>query len=264
MPDNASTCMSRACCVAYSYNWLEMSKLPYSTIAVRGNDALVFLQGQLTADLAKLGGGAGQSDKESRLAESAPIRSAWCNPKGRVICLMAVAAHDDGYTLTLPTELTDDVVRRLTVFRFRARVDFDVRAATAEELAIESPVDDWLRDQLRAGIPEIWIDQSEKFTPHMLNLDLLGAISLEKGCYTGQEVVARTHYRGATKRRCLRFECAEPVSPGAKVYEADRAVGDVVNAIDNDLLAVVPVDKADAPLMINGTSLTHIPLPYLN
>jgi len=124
-------------------------------------------------------------------------------------------------------------------------------------------LDDLRLDQLRAGMPEIYGAQSEQFTPHMLNLDLLGAVSLEKGCYTGQEIIARTHFRGATKRRLHRFESAEPVSPGDKVSADDRNIGEVVNAIGRDLLAVVPVDKADAKLTVGKIALTHIPLAHL-
>ncbi len=227
-----------------------MKEAPYSAIVACGDDAFEFLQGQLTADIATLAG-----DEQ--------MKTAWCNPKGRVICLMTVAAADNGYTLTLPTELADEVVRRLTMFRFRAKLQFEIHEVTVDQLGIETTVDDWLRNRLRSGIAEIWRDQSEKFTPHMLNLDLLGAIDFDKGCYTGQEVVARTHYRGATKRRCLRFESAEPVAPGDKVSHDGRSVGEVVNAIGNDLLAVVPVDKAEEALTVGPVALTHVPLDYL-
>jgi folate-binding protein YgfZ len=179
----------------------------YSTIAVTGEDAFDFLQAQLAADLRPLGS---KTDTEDRVAESTANLSAWCNPKGRVISLMRVVKIGDGYTLTLPTDLVEEVVRRLTLFRFRAKVSFAVQAATNDELGITSTMDDWRLDNLRAGIVEILQAQSEQFTPHMLNLDLLGAVSVDKGCYPGQEIVARTHFRGATKRRCLRFECAEP------------------------------------------------------
>lgn len=224
-----------------------MSDFGYSTIVVSGADAEEFLQGQLTADL-------------QQLDESEPRRSAWCNPKGRVICVMILARQGDGYALTLPTELAEHVVQRLTVFRFRAKVEFDIQAV---DMGSAQDLDDLRLDQLRAGMPEIYGAQSEQFTPHMLNLDLLGAVSLEKGCYTGQEIIARTHFRGATKRRLHRFESAEPVSPGDKVSEGERNVGEVVNAIGCDLLAVVPVDKADASLTVGTIALTHIPLDYL-
>ncbi len=227
-----------------------MTDPDYSTITVSGDDAFDFLQAQLAADV-------------TEFTDRAPALAAWCNPKGRVICLLRAAALDAGYSLSLPTELADAVVKRLTMFRFRSKVDFAVQAATNERLGIGGSIDDWRLANLRAGIPEILQPQSEQFTPHMLNLDLLGAVSVDKGCYPGQEIVARTHYRGATKRRLHRFESAGPVEPGDKVSDGARDVGEVLNAIGADILAVVPTDKAEAGLTVNGVALEHVPLPYL-
>jgi folate-binding Fe-S cluster repair protein YgfZ len=94
----------------------------------------------------------------------------------------------------------------------------------------------------------------------MLNLDLLDAISFDKGCYTGQEIVARTHYKGATKRRTRRFEASGPVAEGGKVQLDGRDVGEVLNVAGNQLLAVVPVDKADDNLTVGDVRLTNVPL----
>ena len=91
-------------------------------------------------------------------------------------------------------------MQRLTLFRFRAKVDFELSPGPAVSEAE-------LLANIQAGIPEIALPQSEKFTPHMLNLDLLQMVSVSKGCYPGQEIVARTHFRGSSKRRCLRFGC---------------------------------------------------------
>ena len=218
-----------------------MNTLSLATIQVTGDDALEFLQGQLTNDL-------------ERLNSEAEILAAWCSPKGRVIWFGTVSKTEAGYALSAPADLAEDFIRRLTVYRFRSKVEFaiDQDGSTVDASFL-----------ITHGYPYIGPQQSEEFTPHMLNLDLLDAISLEKGCYTGQEIVARTHYRGKTKRRCLRFETSKPVSPGDKVYEGDRKVGEVVNAEGNDLLAVVPVDKSDATLTIDGSDLRHVPLPYL-
>ena len=226
------------------------SEIPYKTVLVSGDDAFDFLQAQLSNDLKLL-------DNHDELP------SAWCNPKGRVICLMTVFQSDSSYGLIVPAELADDIVRRLAMFRFRSKVDFHVEAVTPERLGVQTNIEAWLLDNLLAGRPEIWKAQSEEFTPHMLNLDQLGAISLDKGCYPGQEIVARTHFRGATKRRTHRFESAESVSPGDKISDGERDIGEVLNAIGTDLLAVVPTDKANDSLSINGVPLTHIPLEYL-
>ncbi len=216
-------------------------KITASTINVTGSDAFEFLQGQLSNDLRRLDG------EETLL-------SAWCNPKGRVICLARFQRLPNGYSFVVPTDIAEEVVNRLTMFRFRAKVKFEIGATQPGRDAT---------DAIYTGIPIIGADQSEKFTPHMLNLDLLDAISLDKGCYTGQEIVARTHYRGATKRRMLRFSSAEPVAVGDKVSDGDRDIGEVMNAAGPDLLAVVPVDKADHDLTVNGIRLTHQTLPYL-
>jgi folate-binding protein YgfZ len=227
-----------------------MSKFPYAKILVSGTDAFEFLQAQLTNDL-------------RRLDDEPEVLSAWCNPKGRVIALMTVGRTDAGFSLVLPAELAEAAVARLTMFRFRSRVDFEILPANPEDLGIGTNVDDWLLNNLRRGRPEIWKAQSEAFTPHMLNLDLLDAVSFDKGCFPGQEIVARTHYRGATKRRTHRFESAEPASAGDKVSDGERDIGEVLNAVGNDLLAVIPSEKADAPLAVNGIALSHIPLEHL-
>jgi len=227
-----------------------MAAFPYSTIFASGPDAFEFLQAQLTNDLRLL-------EKHEQLL------SAWCNPKGRVICILRISRSDAGYRLILPAELAESVLKRLTMFRFRSKVELEAGPATAADLGIAGTTEDWLLGNLRAGRPEIWLAQSEHFTPHMLNLDLLGAISFDKGCYPGQEIVARTHYRGATRRRTHRFESAQPVSAGDKVSDGERDTGEVLNAIGTDLLAVVPSDNADDALSVGGVTLRHVPLDYL-
>ena len=235
--------------VANGYNGVIMLIKSYDSITARGEDAFEFLQNQLAADMRDV-------------AATPPALAAWCNPKGRVICLLRVVSCDGGYTLSLPAELSESVLRRLTMFRFRSRVQFATEGATAAALGVSTSLDDWRLQNLRGGIVEITALQSEKFTPHMLNLDLQGAVSLDKGCYPGQEIVARTHYRGATKRRCRRFEADGAVAVGDKVAEGTRDVGEVVNAIGNELLAVVPVELADEQLNVNGIALRQVGLPY--
>jgi folate-binding protein YgfZ len=211
-----------------------------ATINVTGPDAFAFLQGQLTNDL-------------HRLDAEAEILAAWCSPKGRVIWFGTVKAIESGFALSAPAEIAADIVRRLTVFRFRSKVDFDVvdEGITADpEVLVQN------------GYAYIGAAQAEQFTPHMLNLDLLDAISFDKGCYTGQEIVARTHYKGATKRRTLRFESESPVEVGDKVNDGERDIGEVINVAGTELLAVIPVDKADDALTVNSVKLTQVPLPY--
>ncbi|MDH3615474.1 MAG: hypothetical protein OEQ90_03290 [Gammaproteobacteria bacterium] len=212
-----------------------------STITVEGPDAFEFLQGQLTNDL-------------TRLESEAEILAAWCNPKGRVIWFGTVRARETGFGLSAPLETAEELIRRLTVFRFRSKVEFGI----ADEGVTVDP-----GFLVQNGYAFIGAEQTEQFTPHMLNLDLLDAISFDKGCYTGQEIVARTHYKGASKRRTLRFASEAPVAVGSKVSDGERDIGEVLNVAGTDLLAVVAVDKADTPLTVDGIKLTHQPLPYM-
>ncbi len=116
--------------------------------------------------------------------------------------------------------------------------------------------------KIRAGIAEITERHSEKFTPHMLNLDLLGAISFDKGCYTGQEVVARTQNLGSSKRRLMRYRSDATLAAGDNLFDGERNVGEVINVIGDDLLAVTPLEMHAKTLFANGVEVTPVPLPF--
>lgn len=129
---------------------------------------------------------------------------------------------------------------------------------------------EWRTQYLRAGLPQVYAETHERFVAQMLNLDLLDGISFTKGCYTGQEIVARTHYRGAIKRRMFRFQAAcVPPAPGTRVLSGNQHAGDVVDAVPTDegceLLAVVSLPQLDEALSLesaSGVSLNRLPLPY--
>jgi folate-binding protein YgfZ len=109
----------------------------------------------------------------------------------------------------------------------------------------------------------------ERFVPQMLNLDLLDGISFDKGCYPGQEVIARVRHLGSVKRRMRRYACEKPdaPSPGTEVIAADgTAVGEVVRAAKADsgieVLAVVDHTAAGKALEVEGSALSELSLPY--
>jgi tRNA-modifying protein YgfZ len=211
-------------------------------LAFRGADAARFLQGQLSADTEKLAPGA------STLA-------GLHNAQGRVVALLAMTrAAPDAFLAALPRELVSVVAQRLTKYLFRAKVSISdeseawrVLGASAGAtpagsaavswgdrrlLLVPRTVEpdeagitlaDWLRIDVAAGLPQIFSATSESFVAQMLNLDLLGAIAFDKGCYTGQEVIARAHYRGRVKRRLQRWHHASesPLKPAAAARSAD-------------------------------------------
>jgi tRNA-modifying protein YgfZ len=113
----------------------------------------------------------------------------------------------------------------------------------------------WRELDIIAGLPQVYAATSEEFVAQMLNLDVVGAIAFDKGCYTGQEVIARAHYRGRVKRRLQRFRSRRPIDlqPGDVGELADGRAFKVVEAVcleDGrcEFLAVAPLPSAEPEL----------------
>jgi len=220
----------------------------YKLITASGTDAIDFLQGQLTQDV-------------RLVEETGRVRAAWCNPKGRVIVTLHLIALDNSIGLVVPAAMIDNVLRRLALYRLRSDVEFTIlndgwRSHLGADDADPAAL-------IHAGIPTIDETNSESYTPHMLNLDKLGAISFIKGCYTGQEVVARTENLGKSKRRLMRYRAdRDSISVGYNLSDGARNVGEIVNVAGLDLLAVTPSELHDKVLIVNGVSVTPAGLPY--
>jgi len=135
------------------------------------------------------------------------------------------------------------------------------------------PVWQWLT--IRAGVPVINPATSDRFVPQMLNWDALEGINFQKGCYAGQEIVARTQYLGRLKERTFLFHVdASSVAAGARLFSAafgDQPCGTVVNASPAphggcDMLATVQIgaqDRGDVRLGgPDGPALERVALPY--
>jgi tRNA-modifying protein YgfZ len=121
--------------------------------------------------------------------------------------------------------------------------------------------------EIRLGIPAITRTLAERFVAQMLNLDALDAVSFDKGCYPGQEIIARVHNLGGVKRRARRYASAvDPPAVGAAVRAAGAHVGEVVRRAPArsgcELLAVVDHSAAELPLTCAGAPLAELPLPF--
>ncbi|MDX5373150.1 MAG: folate-binding protein [Pseudomonadaceae bacterium] len=138
----------------------------------------------------------------------------------------------------------------------------------------EAPLNDWLLGQVRAGIGQVFGATRELFIPQMINLQAVGGVSFKKGCYTGQEIVARMQYLGKLKRRLQRLRLAadEPPQPGSELFSPvhGSSVGEVVLAARApegvELLAVLQEDaKDDGRIHLGspqGPGLELLELPY--
>lgn len=141
------------------------------------------------------------------------------------------------------------------------------------ETTTQLPAADWYASEIAAGVASLTAATQESFVPQMLNWQHLGGVHFRKGCYTGQEVIARMHFLGQLKKSLFRFriEQAGPVpAPGSALQAGDRSVGEVVNAVEFrdgrcELLAVVRHDAAEESLRPEGQPdavLVPMPLPY--
>lgn len=107
----------------------------------------------------------------------------------------------------------------------------EARADTAAAPASAEVATRWRAEDIAHGLPRLQAESVDAFTPHMLSLDRLGAFSVKKGCYPGQEIVARTHFLGQAKRGLLRLAFDRPVSPGARLAGEDGAGAQVVSVV---------------------------------
>lgn len=140
---------------------------------------------------------------------------------------------------------------------------------------LEAPFEVWQWLTIRAGVPVITAATQDQFVAQTANWDLLGGVNFQKGCYTGQEIIARMHYLGRLKERTYAFHADVPrVAAGARLFSAafgDQPCGTVVNAAPapdggSDLLAVIQlaaVESADVSLGApDGPRLSALALPY--
>lgn len=234
-------------------------------VRVQGPDAVRFLQGQVSNDI-------------ERLHRSEPLYAGLHNPHGRVIALLRLfALAPDDVIGVLPRDLAAPVAARLAKYVLRAKAKVTDASSdsvlTSSSAFAEVPVAERIAD----GVPQVYAATSEQFVAQMLNLDVIGAISFTKGCYTGQEVIARAHYRGRVKRRMQRFRTTGPtqLAIGGTGTLRDGRNFRVVDAVMLDdgraeFLAVAPLahgsdeateDAAGAPTstLIEAEQLT---LPY--
>ena len=127
----------------------------------------------------------------------------------------------------------------------------------------------WQASYVHASLPQVYPETHEAFVAQMLNIDLLGGISFDKGCYTGQEIIARAHFRGTVKRRMFLFHSSAPAPvPGTRVLSGEQHAGDVVDAVSTadgcDVLAVISLAQLNAALHVDGQAapLARASMPY--
>jgi folate-binding protein YgfZ len=185
--------------------------------------------------------------------------------------------------LELPED-TDSVVRNDRLIAIRVspeRAELWVAADQADDIKgklsaqlSEGELNQWLLGQVRAGIGQVMPSTRELFIPQMLNLQAVGGVSFKKGCYTGQEIVARMQYLGKLKRRLyrLQLDADELPEPGTQLFAPSHgsSIGEVVLAANAaghiELLAVLQAEAAEGGDIhlgaLDGPALHLLDLPY--
>ena len=167
----------------------------HKLIRIQGNDAFTFLQGQLSNDL--------ELSNDSTFQ-----KNALCNVKGRVISLIWIRRPEDScFELYVDESLLKKTLKTLEKFKVFYKSEISLPEKASEKInLVELGV--WRKNCILSGLCEITNYTSETFTPHDLNYQNQDIINFDKGCYTGQEVVARMHYRATVS-----YTHPEPTRP---------------------------------------------------
>jgi hypothetical protein len=269
----------------------------YRVVALSGRDAVAFAQAQFMNDVAALAPGRWQwngwlTPKGRVIALFALLRI----EEGALWLLLADADADAGgfvarlrrfvFRSKVAIDVRDDLLvsatfeaphvgRDAEVARLddgRIELDFggDGGARVAwiaprTQAGVPDDVDAvlrWIRADLAHGLPHL-VGQEEQWTPQQLSLERLRAYSVKKGCYPGQEIVARTHFLGQAKRGLVLLELPADAQAGAGVTQAGRAIGNlacVAAGTPTLALAVLPIEREDAPLQVDGVDVEVRPL----
>ena len=242
-----------------------------------GSENEAFLQAQLSNDI-------------SKLDDSSVQLNAYCQHQGKILALFWVIRAGDDFLLSFPIDLLDSIKSRLQMYVLMT--DVKIIDVTDQYLQIgligESQKDSfsineqlsliltdpkslskfeftsedyWGKACIESFIPEINSITTETFVPQMLNLDIneIG-VNFSKGCFPGQEVVARLHYLGKAKRRLFAFKSDFPLSIGDTLHCAEsksaKASGNVISQVkfgaDFYCLAILEVENKDNKITINN------------
>ena len=255
-----------------------------SLLKISGNDAEEFLQNQFTNDIKKL---------DSKNVQF----NAYCQHQGKVIAFFWVVRMDEDFLLSFPDDLLAKVKSRLQMFVIMSDVIIEdisdsysqiglinemqsnsfcindklsilIEARNNQHDSIMKDNHAWTRVCIDSLLPDVYSITSEKFVPQMLNLDINEkGVSFSKGCYPGQEVVARLHYLGSAKRRLFAFKSDEEMQVGDSLYcqnskaaklRGDRYKGSgiVVSKVKSNslfyCLGTLDVDLIDEEITLNN------------
>ena len=246
-------------------------------LKLSGSENEEFLQAQLTNDI-------------SKIDDSSVQLNAYCQHQGKILALFWVIRADDDFLLSFPIDLIDSIKARLQMYVLMT--DVKITDVTEQYLQIGligksqkdsftinerlsliladpkklskfdfTSQDYWDKACIDTFLPEVSIASTETYIPQVLNLDINEfGVNFSKGCFPGQEVVARLHYLGKAKRRLFAFKSSSPLSIGDTLHCAEsksaKASGSVVSQVkfgaDFYCLATLEVENKDHKITIKN------------
>ena len=254
-----------------------------SVIALSGPDARPFLQGLITNDIEKV-------------AIGRAIYAALLTPQGKILFDFLIAEGDGALLLDCASASRDGLLKRLTMYRLRAKVVIEPReqlavlvglhgkpalrgvtfpdprlhalgirsiGARAEMPQAVAGADTYLHHRLKLGVPEAGDFGSDRMFALDADLDELHGVDFDKGCYVGQELTARMKHRGTARKRLLSIATEDGSAlpaHDASVTANGTAIGEIVSVYGNRGFALVRLDRLDeagtAPLAVGAQAVT--------
>jgi len=263
----------------------KIKRQNYSIIKVSGTDAPQFLQGQLTGDC-------------NALEPEHSLLMAWCTPNGRVQNLVHVIRGENLFFLLIPKEQTTRMLKRLKMFVLRSDVKIinissdyvlfltfnsNVTAPSLATLGQQDTLCWWVISKAKAtdlwneisareiseavlelhaimsGIPYLPDELTDTFLPQEIGLEKLNGLSFSKGCYPGQEIIARVKYRGKVKRHLVKIDVfsSHEIPPATRLFDKSNVpVGVVLRSVTNS-------KNTHQLLAVLNLGVSHILLPTI-
>jgi tRNA-modifying protein YgfZ len=263
-------------------NKCAIAQLPErGLVELKGPDAATFLQGLITNDVAKA-------------KDGVAIFAGLLSPQGKILFEFFIAPAQDGYLLDCPASQAPDLVKRLSLYKLRAKIEIIDRSTTLAAAALwdapappetlppdgvlfpdprlpgmgwrliaprqafpewvrssdcrETAVSEYEAHRIRLTIPKGGVDYAfSDAYPHEACYDQLNGVDFKKGCYVGQEIVARMEFRKTARTRILRVDAAggEPLPPpGAGLVADELPVGTLGSSVGARGLALIRLDRA--------------------
>jgi folate-binding protein YgfZ len=233
---------------------------PLGLLTIQGEGAKKLLQGQFTCNLDEI------TTENSSLG-------AHCNPQGRIISLFRIFYFDNKYFLSMPRNVLQQALNALKKYAVFFKVvltdesdnyvhmgycgnepektfqnltqkilkipgsisRFEIISKSSENFinTEKMPYEKWHAFDIESGIPRLYPETIEKFLPHEINLPQLNGVSFTKGCFVGQEIIARMQYKGKLKTHLYRAKARTEISPlpGKEIYNNSNACGTIVDSV---------------------------------